>query len=722
MAIKIPKLERQTVDLKPPRTNLLAATQDFIGPNIDKITALLERTAKEKHANDIRLENLRVNNKISKYESLLADQNEDLKKWVAEQENVLNEKELASKLIDIEKKQKLFLQGAYKNDSNFKNAFDGHAITALTNSKKVLNDENKARLFVEAQTTWSIFKAKQATEFTNIKSGFSMWAEFETKAMELDKKIQIAQKAGVKIDYTAKMDQLRFEYWKKAVVGTDYRVDAQGVQVVDNLAVLKHLTDKGPLIEDAEGNIISGKQTHYYLEELDNEMRENLIKHYDDESTIQHNKELKVKARKIDDSSKAVYSQKDTITVDQVRLLDWGTSPEANQAMEDSIGMIILRDNKMLATSSNVTELAQIRKMIFENKILTPTDKFWLPHEKGREEELKKMKSIWTDEGASITARMGVTIGSEHTDMLNDRLAWDDTDRKNHADFRRLIDSVKGRILGVMHKHNLFAPYDLLKVEMMLEDRFLDGIRNGKTASQLTNPKDKDFIFTDIESFVKTVQQEAEQITQTFTSTKSDINTDGEVTKVEAPDSMPKRDMRIFPNDPDGNKAWVESEILGRWIWKDYPNNTVMSEDAASFLQDDITAPVISNEYYKKDKKKRMETANTLVEKDAIDLGIDYELVPTMPKGFKGKVFTWVKKYKDKHKDAITLSELEKIVKEEKLKRYVPPDKGKRGVLNSDGKSRIEKKILDGNPDYDEKDGIYYWKGTDIEVDITTIK
>jgi len=52
----------------------------------------------------------------------------------------------------------------------------------------------------------------------------------------------------------------------------------------------------------------------------------------------------------------------------------------------------------------------------------------------------------------------------------------------------------------------------------------------------------------------------------------------------------------------------------------------------------------------------------------------------------------------------------------------VPPDKGKRGVLNSDGKSRIEKKILDGNPDYDEKDGIYYWKGTDIEVDITTIK
>ena len=108
MAIKIPKLEVQpTVSLT--RTNLLGATQDFIGPNMDKITALLEKTAKEKYANDVRLETLRINNKISKTESLLTDRNEDLKKWVAEQSDVLNEKQLADKINDFEKKQKLFL-------------------------------------------------------------------------------------------------------------------------------------------------------------------------------------------------------------------------------------------------------------------------------------------------------------------------------------------------------------------------------------------------------------------------------------------------------------------------------------------------------------------------------------------------------------------------------------------------------------------------------------
>jgi hypothetical protein len=64
------------------------------------------------------------------------------------------------------------------------------------------------------------------------------------------------------------------------------------------------------------------------------------------------------------------------------------------------------------------------------------------------------------------------------------------------------------------------------------------------------------------------------------------------------------------------------------------------------------------------------------------------------------------------------LSELEKIVKEKKLK--VPKRKVK--LPQRDGKDRIQKKILDGNPAYDEKDGIYYWKGTNIKVDISQVQ
>ena len=715
MAIKIPKLERQTVDLKPPRTNLLAATQDFIGPNIDKITALLERTSKEKHANDIRLENLRVNNKISKYESLLADQNEDLKKWVAEQENVLNEKELASKLIDIEKKQKLFLQGAYKNDSNFKNAFDGHAITALTNSKKVLNEENKARLFVEAQGSWSTFKIKQATEFTNIKSGFSMWAEFETKAMELDKKIQIAQKAGIDVNYDDEMAILKFEYAKKAVVGNNYRVDASGVQVVDNLAVLKALTDEGePEFDTHEGEQISGKKTTWYGEELDDEMREKLITHYDGESTEQHNKELKVNARQIDDNMKIVFEgiKNDTLTVDDINNMKWPDTTEGKDSKTSSIGYLVLIKSGMAETESKVNELIGIRKMIANNQILSTHQKFWLPDEVGaKAEELMKLYG-WDETGGSITDRMGVTIGISHEEMLKQHLTFDDVDRKNYVDFQRLVTSVSGRIKGVLSKHNLMSSFNLLKVELMIEKRFWDGIKDGKTAVELTNPNDPSFIFKDFEQYIPTLQEEAKQIAEIYTKSSADVNTVGEVTKVEVPDSYPKRNFNIYPNTEEGDQAWLDSEILQEWI---------TSEDGQNFLiKKDITPPEIMAEYFNKSKIKKMETATTSIEKDAIELNIKYELVPPMPDGYKGK--NWINVYKKENPGAVTLNELEKIVKKEKLKTKKKVKPQKRGTIISDGKDRIQKKILDGNPAYEEKDGIYYWKGTNIKVDVNQIK
>ena len=716
MAIKIPKLDRQTVDLKPPRTNLLAATQDFVGPNIDKITSLLERTAKEKHANDIRLENLRINNKISKYESLLADQNEDLKKWVADQEDVLNEEQLANKLKDIEKKQKFFLQEAYKNDSNFQSAFEGHAITALTNSKKVLNEENKARLFVEAQTTWSTFKTKQATDFTNIKSGFSMWSEFDFKVKELDQKIKIAQKAGVQIDYEQEMENLRFEYWSKAVAGNNFRMDASGVKVVDNLAVLKKLTDKEePVFDEHQGGEqISGKQTRWYGEELDDGMREKLIKHYDDQSTEQIEKEIKVNARQIDDNMKLINEgiKNGTLNVDDINNMKWPDTSQGEEAKKSAIYKLVLIKSGMAETESNVNEIIEIRKMIANNQILNTHQKFWLPDEVGDKAiELMKLHG-WTDEGGSITDRMGVTIGINHEEMLNNRLQWDEIDRKNYNDFQRLVNSVKGRIQGVLSKHNLMSDYNLLKVELMIEERFWQGIKDGKTSAELTNPNDPSFIFKDFDQYIPTLQEEAKQIADQYTKSSTDVNTAGEVSKDEVPDSYPKRNFNIYPNTEQGDKAWLDSEILQEWI---------TSEDGQNFLiKKDITPPEIMAEYFNKSKIKKMETAETSIEKDAIELNIKYELVPPRPDGYKGK--NWINVYKKENPEAITLNELEKIVKEEKLKTKKKVKPQKRGKSISDGKDRIQKKILDNDPRFDKKDGIYYWKGTNIEVDVNQIK
>ena len=50
--IKIPKGDQHPEAITP-RTDMLGQVRDVVGPNMDRIVSLIDRTAKEKHANDI---------------------------------------------------------------------------------------------------------------------------------------------------------------------------------------------------------------------------------------------------------------------------------------------------------------------------------------------------------------------------------------------------------------------------------------------------------------------------------------------------------------------------------------------------------------------------------------------------------------------------------------------------------------------------------------------
>ncbi len=709
--IKIPKGDQHPEAITP-RTDMLGQVRDVVGPNMDRIVSLIDRTAKEKHANDIRLENIRISNKISKYESILADENEKLKVYIAEQPDVLNKEQLAKVLSQHEQKINAMMNKAYHEDDKFKAAFEGPSISALTDAKKILNDENTARIFVEGRKSWDTFKLKHDMQLSNVKPNMSMWAEFEAMKIALESKIRIANKTGVEIDYEAEMAALEEAFWKKAVIGDSYRQDAEGKPVVDNLAILKKLTDEGPVVEDAEGNIISGKQTHWYMQELSDDMRKKLIKYYDDESSKQHDNEIKVNARIISNNWKEIDNKikTDSITVDDINQMNWPKTNAGDEAKKTAIAKVVLYKKGMAETESNVNELLEVRKLISENKIRNKFDKFWLPNEVGEKREQLKQLYGWSDKGGSINDRLGVTIGTDHETMIDNRLVWDETDRKNYNDFQRLVTAIKPRIKGVLHKHNKWSDYNMLKVELMIEDRFWKGIADGKTSVELTNPNNKDFIFGDLEQYIPTLQEEAEQIAESYTNSTTEIDTAGNGDELEVPASYPKRDMKIFPNTPEGDNAWLESDILQQWL---------LTPDGQNFLNPDVTDKKIQAKILKKDKIKKLETANSLVEYEAIELDIEFHLVPPRPDGFKGR--NWIGVYKKENPDAVTLHELEKIVQKEKLSRMdVKPQK--RGVLTTDKNDRIQEKILDGNPAYEKKDGIYYWKGTNIKVDINQIK
>ena len=441
--IKIPKGDQHPEAITP-RTDMLGQVRDVVGPNMDRIVSLIDRTAKEKHANDIRLENIRISNKISKYESILADENEKLKVHIAEQPDVLNKKQLAKVLLQHEQKINAMMNKAYHEDDKFKAAFEGPSISALTDAKKILNDENTSRIFVEGRKSWDTFKLKHDLQLSNVKPNMSMWAEFEAMKIALESKIRIANKTGVKIDYEVEMAALEEAFWQKAVIGDSYRQDADGKPVVDNLAILKKLTDEGPVVEDAEGNIISGKQTHWYMQELSDDMREKLIKYYDDESTKQHDNEIKVNARIISDNWKDIDNKikTDSITVDDINQMNWPKTAGGDEAKKTAIAKVVLYKKGMAETESNVNELLEVRKLISENKIRNKFDKFWLPNEVGeKRKQLKKLYG-WNDKGGSINDRLGVTIGTDHETMIDNHLVWDETDRKNYNDFQRLVTAI----------------------------------------------------------------------------------------------------------------------------------------------------------------------------------------------------------------------------------------------------------------------------------------
>ena len=250
----------------------------------------------------------------------------------------------------------------------------------------------------------------------------------------------------------------------------------------------------------------------------------------------------------------------------------------------------------------------------------------------------------------------------------------------------------------------------MLKVELMIEERFKKGIADGKTSVELTNPTSKDFIFDDLDQYIPTIQEEAEQIAKSYTNSTTEIDTAGNADELEVPASYPKRDIKIFPNTPEGDIAWLESDILQKWL---------LTTDGQNFLNPDVTDKKVQAKILKKDKIKKLETANSLVEYEAIELDIEFHLVPPRPDGFKGR--NWIGVYKKENPDAVTLYELEKIVQKEKLSRMDHKPQ-KRGVLTTDKNDRIQEKILDGNPAYEKKDGVYYWKGTNIKVDVNQIK
>ena len=257
MAIKIPK----DIDIPIPsvgnqRSLLDTARQDRI--NFEGLTADITNVANKLNSHNTAIERERIRNKSTK-ES--AKMNLDLQTIIQEIEkgdqngNPYNEDQI-EEIIKFKKKEidrkysveSKSLTGVYFNDTQAsKDYFESEYWTNLHNFRASSHGIVKDRILADTKLRFEQVKTKHQNKKVIARKG--MWAEgghWYNERKEITEAWLALRAAGdVTTDLATVQKVVDDKHWRAAVVEEgEYRTDAMGNTVVDNLAVVKKLTAK----------------------------------------------------------------------------------------------------------------------------------------------------------------------------------------------------------------------------------------------------------------------------------------------------------------------------------------------------------------------------------------------------------------------------------------------------------------------------------------------
>jgi len=292
MAIKIPT----NIDIPIPsvgnqRSLLDTTRQDRI--HYEGLTADITNVANKLNAHNTAIERERIRNKATK-ES--AKMNLDLQTIIQEIEkgdqngNPYNEKQI-EEIIKFKKKEidrkysveSKSSKGVYYNDTQAsKDYFESEYWTNLHNFRASSHGIVKDRILADTKLRFEQVKIKHQNKKVIAKDG--MWAEgghWDSERKEITEAWLALRAAGdVTTDLKTVQKVVDDKHWRAAVVGEgEYRTDAMGNTVVDNLAVVKKLTAKND-----DGTY---KNKKFFGKIIDEKTRLKQIEHYRTEAQDQ---------------------------------------------------------------------------------------------------------------------------------------------------------------------------------------------------------------------------------------------------------------------------------------------------------------------------------------------------------------------------------------------------------------------------------------------------
>lgn len=277
MVIKIPRGKQPEITL--PQTGALnVSAMNVISPVMNRLGGFLDSVSKEKQANDLRLENQRILNKVTKNKSLLADIGAEwIQKEVIEHDDVLTKENYDSLYKKFVKDQEKWMGTQFKNDPQALEMFQSEFYEVMTDVRGGIDYEKNQRILADSQINYDTHRQEVNDSITKLPSDENIWLARKILIIKEKNKFLESADAGLVIDLPERIAWLNFEIWKKAVSGGKERINlATGQQVVDYESVLQELSVTG-----------KNKKTEWYGEPITEEIRARLIEYYQSQSQDQ---------------------------------------------------------------------------------------------------------------------------------------------------------------------------------------------------------------------------------------------------------------------------------------------------------------------------------------------------------------------------------------------------------------------------------------------------
>jgi len=506
MAIKIPRADIEVPSVGKRGTALLdTARTNRI--NYEGFTSELSSIAQTIKAHNDKINQRRIQNKSTKYNSVMATDVQDFSQEIEiGKYNALTKTYDPYTVDEINKKIKKFemdMAGKYKNkiykdDEDGWNHFESYYWGNLKTADHGAHQGTKKKILADSAIAYSMAKINQDKTITNTPASEVMWMIMKNM-IDQEKQLYTTSSDAVNIDLTANIQAITQKFLVKAIKGGHEKVLENGETGYDWNTIRQK---------------VKNENTDYYGRKLTIDERKGLLEYIKEQSTEQNFFEdawvTKNNETIFKNNIKDITSGK--VKISEIKDLEFKTL-EGEKLKNGLIEIATKVQLGEYGDESNIANFLEIRARILDGTITSLTEDIKLKSDEPR------------TEGKNILERVGTSIGNTDFERLNTVLQNKDNKRwgVEYQQLQKLVVSRKSEIEGIMAKYDMAAPVRMYDFESELEIEYFKQRKEGKSSSDLLNPQSKDFILRPelLKKYVLSVTEQSKLVATQMSENKS---------------------------------------------------------------------------------------------------------------------------------------------------------------------------------------------------------